>query len=162
MHLRDVQQSDVPFLHEMLYEAVYWRDNPNKPSYEQAIADPEVNKALADWGKREGDTAVVATVNSVLAGAAWYRYWTDDNFINGYIEETMPVIVIGVRRDYRRQGIGARMMEWLVNRASAQGIQKVSLSVSKDNHALALYRSQGFVEHVDRGDSFLMVRELIP
>lgn len=156
--LRESQHTDLPFLREMLYEAVFWRATTDKPSFEEGLAYPEVSHALADWGERDRDTGVVATVNSTPVGAGWYRFWTDDMSINGYIDESMPVMVIGVHRMYRHQGIGTSMMEWLIDRASEQGIQRISLSVSKDNYALNLYEQQGFVEHADRGDSLLMVR----
>ena len=144
----------------MLYEAVFWRAGINRPSLEEGLTYPEVIKALADWGEKVGDTVVVATVGLVPAGAAWYRYWTDDNYINGYIDEITPVIVIGVHTDFRNQGIGGKMIEWLIDCASNHSIQKLSLSVSKDNYAVNLYRQQGFVEHADLGDAYLLVRNI--
>lgn len=160
VRLRNARQSDLPVLEEMLYEAVFWRAGPKRPTFEEGLAYPEVSRSLANWGEREGDTAVVATVDSVPAGAAWYRYWTDDNYISGYIDETMPVLVIAVRSDYRHQGIGGKMVEWLIDQAAKGAIHKISLNVSKDNYALNLYRQQGFVVHADKGDAFLMVREI--
>lgn len=162
--LRESQLADISFLREMLYEGVYWRAIANavNPSFEEGLADPEVNKSLADWGKRDGDTAVVALVNSIPVGAAWYRYWTDDNFIRGYIEETIPTLVIAVHRDYRRRGIGKKMIEWLIDHASKHTIQKISLMVSKDNHAIRLYRNCGFQEYADKGDSLIMLRGVYP
>jgi len=157
--LRKSQPSDVSFIRKMLYEAVFWRPSANKPSFEEGLAYPEVSKALTDWGERDGDTAVIATVNSIPVGAAWYRFWTDSNFDRGYIDENTPVLVIGVHRDYRHQGVGKKMIEWVIDYASQHSIQKISLSVSKDNYALNLYRQQGFLECVDKGDSFLMVRK---
>jgi ribosomal protein S18 acetylase RimI-like enzyme len=139
LHLRDSQHSDIPFLRKMLYEAVFWRASVNRPSFEEGLAYPDVSISLADWGERDGDIAVVATINSIPIGASWYRFWTDDNFIIGYIDEITPVLVIGVQRDYRHQGIGKKMIEWLIDYASKHTIQKVSLSVSKDNYALNLY-----------------------
>jgi len=160
MLLRKAQHSDIPFLEKILYEAVFWRASVNKPSFEQGLAYPEVSKSLADWGERDGDIAVIANVDSMPAGAAWYRYWTDDNFINGYMEENTPVLVIGVHSDYRHRGIGKKMMDWLIEYASKHAIQKLSLSVSKDNYAINLYKQQGFVEYADKGDVFLMVRKI--
>jgi ribosomal protein S18 acetylase RimI-like enzyme len=52
------------------------------------------------------------------------------------------------------------MMAWLIDRASEQGIQQISLSVSKDNYAINLYRQQGFLEHTDKGDMLLLVRTI--
>ena len=160
IHLRASQPTDFPFLRKMLYEAVFWRAADNKPSFEEGLTYPEVSKALADWGKRDGDTAVLATIDSNPVGAAWYRYWTDDNPIRGYSDENTPVLVIGVHRDYRHQGIGRELMAWLIDHASQHGIPKISLMVSKDNYAIHLYRQQGFLEHADTEDSFLMVRTI--
>ncbi len=150
----------MPFMKEMLYEAVFWRPNPNKPSFEEGLAAPEVRNARVDWGERDGDIAVIALVDSIPAGAAWYRFYTDDNFIRGYIEETIPALAIAVHKDYRRQGIGEKMMNWLIDHASTQHIQQISLMVSKDNHAIHLYRKCGFLEYADKGDSVLMLRKI--
>ena len=149
-------------MREMLYEAVFWRPNPKKPSLNEGLADPGVKNALADWGGREGDSAVIALVDSMPVGAAWYRFYTEDNCIRGYMDKTVPVIVIAVHADYRRQGIGEKMIEWLIDHASKHSIQKLSLMVSKDNHALRLYRKCGFLEYEDTGDSLLMLRKTKP
>lgn len=158
--LRKSQHSDMPFMREMLYEAVFWRDSAEKPPLEEGLAYPEVAKALAGWGERDGDTAVVATVDSIPVGAAWYRYWTDSNSIRGYMDENTPVVVIGVHCDYRHQGVGTKMMARLIERAAEHSIPTLSLAVSKDNYAINLYRQQGFYECVDKGDWFIMVREI--
>jgi len=146
-------------MREMLYEAAFWRPNPNKPAFEAGLADPGVRNALVDWRERAGDTAVIALDDTILAGAAWYRFYTDNNCIRGYIDETIPVIVIAVHRNYRRQGIGEKMLAWLIEHASKRDIQKLSLMVSKDNHAIKLYRKCGFLEYADTGDSWLMLRK---
>jgi ribosomal protein S18 acetylase RimI-like enzyme len=142
----------------MLYEAVYWRSiaQGDPPYVEAGFADPEVKKTLADWGVRAGDTAVVAQIDSKLVGAAWYRYWTDGNAIRGYIEDTVPVLIMGIHRDVRRQGIGKQLLERLMSQAAQDNIQTISLMVAKGNHASHLYRKCGFVEYADRGDSLLM------
>ena len=144
----------------MLYEAVFWRESAGKPSFETGLAYPEVRKDLADWGKREGDTAVIAEIDSTPVGAAWMRYWTDDSPIRGYLQEDTPVLAIGVDADYRQQGIGKQLMAWMIAYAAEHGIQQISLMVSKDNYAQNLYRQQGFLEYADRGDSLLMVRKV--
>ncbi len=150
----------MPFIREMLYEAVFWRPNPNKPSLEEGLAVPKVSNALAGWGERDGDTAVIAFADSKPAGSAWYRFFTNDNFIRGYIEESIPVLVIAVHKDYRRLGIGERMINCLLDHALRNEVQKISLMVSKDNHALNLYRKCGFLEYADKGDSLLMLRKI--
>lgn len=160
LQLRKSQHKDLPFLRTMLYEAVFWRESADRPSFEIGLAFPEVRKALADWGEREGDTAVVAEINSIPVGSAWIRYWTDDNPIRGYLQEDTPVLVIAVHADYRHQGIGKQLMAWMIAYASKHCIHQISLMVSKDNYAQNLYRQQGFLAYADRGDSLLMVRKV--
>ena len=162
IQLRESETSDMPFLREMLYEAVYWRAiaNATNPPFEEGLTAPGVRNDLVNWGEREGDIAVVARVDSHRAGVAWYRFYTDDNPIRGYIDDTIPVVVIAVRKAYRRQGIGGKMMNWLIDHASRHNIHALSLMVSKDNHAIRLYTRCGFLEYADTGDSFLMRREI--
>jgi len=49
------------------------------------------------------------------------------------------------------------MMILLLEYASQHYIEKLSLMVSKDNHALKLYWKCGFREYADAGDSLLML-----
>lgn len=162
IYLRESTITDLQFMREMLYEAVFWRTNPDKPSFEESLSDPGLNIALVDWGLRNGDTAVIALVDSKPAGAAWYRFFSDENQIRGYIDETIPVIVIAVHNKYRRQGIGEKMIGWLIDQALNNNIEQISLMASKDNYALRLYRKCGFLEYEDRGDSLLMLRKIGP
>ncbi len=157
--LRESQHTDISFLREMLYEAVFWRTGVKKPTFEEGLAYPDTAKEIADWGERDGDTAVIATVNSIPIGAAWYRFWTDSNFTNGYLDENTPVLGIGVHNDYRHQGIGKKMVEWLIDYASKHSIQKISLNVAKDNYAKNLYMQHGFQEYADKGEALTMVRK---
>ncbi len=160
IHLRPSQPTDLPFLRKMLYEAVFWRSADSKPAFEEGLTYPDVKKALADWAEREGDTAVVAANNSMPLGAAWYRYWTNDHFIRGYVDENTPVLVIGVHPDYRHQGIGGKLIEWLIDHAANHAVPQISLMVSKDNLAINLYRQQDFLEIIDTGDAYIMVRTI--
>ena len=157
--LREVQKSDLPFLKEILYEAVFWRASVNKPSFEEGLALPDVRKSLADWGERAGDAGVLALLDSKPVGAAWYRFWNDKNNVLGYIEENIPVLVIGVHKDYRRRGIGTKLLPRLFELASERAVGKISLNVSKDNYAKNLYVQQGFQIYADKGDAFTMVIE---
>jgi GNAT superfamily N-acetyltransferase len=148
----------MPFLKEMLFEAVYWRAiaRSEEPSLEHGLAASGVSHALSNWGKRAGDVAVIASINAMPIGAAWYRFWRDDNCIRGHIDSAIPTLVIAVHGDYRCLGVGQQMIEWLVCHASKHSIEKISLMVSTDNQALNLYRKCGFVDYKIVGDSILM------
>ncbi|MCP4141373.1 MAG: GNAT family N-acetyltransferase [Chloroflexi bacterium] len=157
--LRFSHPADLPFMKAMLYEAVFWRDVENRPAYEEALALPDVHKALADWGKREGDTALIATINGTPVGAAWYRYWNEKDEIRGYMHNNVPVIVIGVHEDFRAKKIGRRLLSGLIEQAQKEGVPRISLMVSKDNYALRLYQQQGFKIYSEIEDSITMVRD---
>ena len=144
----------------MLYEAKFWRTDVKKPSFEEGLSYPDSLIETADWGAREGDVAVIAAANSIPIGAAWYRFWTDTNFIHGYVDENTPVLGIAVHNDYRHQGIGGKLVEWLINYSSEHAVQKISLNVSKDNYAKNLYSQHGFFVYSDKGDAVTMVRKI--
>ncbi len=163
IELRPIESADTPFLREMLYEAVYWRsiaEGTNPPFDEALPPSPGIGKAVEQLGDWEGDAGVIALVDSARAGAAWYRFWADDNYIRGHISEGIPTLVLAVHGDFRRQGIGRKMLDRLIKHAAQQEIERMSLMVSKDNHALHLYRACGFEIHADDGDSLLMLREI--
>src|SRR5256885_385182 len=51
-----------------------------------------------------------------------------------------------VRPDYRKQGIGARLLEYVIEQARAEGILRLTLLTDMQNEqAQALYRRLGFV-----------------
>lgn len=158
--LRDAARDDLPFLREMLYEAVYWRSIPrgDNPPFEEGLAVAGVRSALEDWGERDGDTAIIAVIDSIPVGAAWYRFYRESNAIRGYIDEHTPVLVLAVVRDHRRCGIGQVLLTGLIERASERGIRRLSLMVSSDNHAYPLYSKCGFQVYKSTGDSLLMTR----
>jgi mycothiol synthase len=52
---------------------------------------------------------------------------------------------IGVRPDRQGHGLGRQLLRWGVERLRAIGARDISLSVnSRNEHALALYESEGF------------------
>ena len=52
--------------------------------------------------------------------------------------------------------------EWLIDCASRHSIQRISLSVSRDNCAINLYRQQGFLEYASKEDAYTLVRRVQP
>ena len=160
LHLRRAQPEEFPFLQTILYEAVFWQESPTKPALAEGLAYPEVQKVLAHWGERTGDTCVVAHIAGQPVGAAWFRYWQADDAMRGYLDAQTPVLVIGVLDGYRRQGIATQLIAWLVEAAARQAIPRISLMVAKDNHARHLYTQQGFVKYAATNDSLLMVRKI--
>ena len=137
---RTATSADFPFLEQMLFEAAYWRTDQSRPALREGLADPELAKILADWG-REGDLAVIAHESDQNLGAAWLRFWTNANHSYGFVDETIPELGIGVVREHRGQGI--------------------SLSVEQDNYSRDLYASEGFetISHIGNSDTMLYTHQ---
>jgi ribosomal protein S18 acetylase RimI-like enzyme len=156
LSLRAATREDLPFLRKMLYEAVYWRSilHGDNPPFDEGLDD------LDAWGQRKGDTAIVAILDSSPVGAVWYRFYSASNAIRGFIDEGTPVLVLAVAREHRRCGIGTRLVTSLIQEASNQGIHRLSLMVSNNNHAYALYKKCGFRVSANVDDSRLMVRDV--
>jgi ribosomal protein S18 acetylase RimI-like enzyme len=155
MHLRKGTPSDLPFLRQMLYEAVYWRGG-DRPEIEEGLATPELSKLLANWG-RLGDTAFLAEEASTTVGAGWYRLWDDANHSYGYISSAVPELAVAVPEQCRRKGIGRSLLESLLREASLCGYSQLSLSVERDNPALALYQSLNFKIIKEVGNAYTMI-----
>ena len=159
IEIRDSVYDDLPFLREMLYEAVFWRRNPDTPTFREAMNLDFMQSALDNWGNRSGDIAVLAIQEEDPLGAAWYRFWPEEADVRGYIRPDVPVLAIAVREDSRGRGIGGMLVDQLMNRAAELDVKQISLAVSKDNRALGLYRKKNFRVHTDIGHSFLMIRD---
>ena len=160
--LRSGNADDLPFLREMLFEAFFWRRGIERPDQETFLAEPEPSKLLADWGSRDGDTAIIGQDDSgTHAGAAWYRYWTPENHSYGFVDSHTPEVAIAVADSHRAQGVGRAVLTALIAQARTAGVERLSLSVEPDNHARNLYQSLGFHKiDVDAGGSWTMALQL--
>lgn len=142
--IRPAVQGDGTFLADMVVEAANWHAGAARPRHE-ILADPQHSRYLAGW-MRPGDAGVVALDGQdEPIGASWYRMLprTEPGF--GYVGTGVPELIIGVRPIWRAHGVGRALLQGLVERAKAQGFSRLSLSVQRGNHAVVLYRSEGFV-----------------
>lgn len=157
--IRRARSDDAQFLREMLFEAAYWRSTRPRPSLEEGLADPALAKILDGWG-RPGDLAMIATDgHGERIGASWMRLWTTDNHSFGFIDARTPELGIGVRKDFRRHGVGTALLLALLGRAREDGVPRVSLSVEIENIARLLYERFGFKLHsVNLGVATLVVQ----
>jgi ribosomal protein S18 acetylase RimI-like enzyme len=158
--IRLATQADVPFLREMLYEAVCWRSLQPHPPREEVLAEPELAKLLSGWG-RNGDTAVVAEwEDGAPIGAAWYRFWTTANHSYGFVDADTPELGIAVRQEMRQRGIGTALLTALLEQARRSTIAQISLSVEPENHSRRLYEKLGFKRVGTSGTSWTMLLKL--
>jgi ribosomal protein S18 acetylase RimI-like enzyme len=140
---------DVPFLRDMLRHAFYWRTPVGD-------REPPLTRYVNSWG-RAGDRALIAIDDFVPVGAAWYRLFTQADAGFGFVDERTPELAIAVVPSRRGRGFGHELLSGLLERAREDGFDAISLSVARDNPAVALYESYGF-QRVRDDDGAVVMR----
>ncbi|WP_374929472.1 GNAT family N-acetyltransferase [Kytococcus sedentarius] len=157
--LRPVTAADEAFLRQMLVHAAFWRAGGPPGSLEDIGADPRLAHYVDGW-PRAGDLGVLAESGGAPVGAAWVRQFGADDPGYGFVDTATPELSMGVAPTWRGRGVGGRLLDGLLTAARDAEVPAVSLSVEVDNHALRLYRSRGFVEVGESGNSITMLRRL--
>jgi ribosomal protein S18 acetylase RimI-like enzyme len=159
MNIRPATTADADFLKKMLYEAATW--NPDWPREQiiEALADPLLERFHRDWG-RAGDTGVIAELDGVPVGAAWFRLFSAAEPGHGFVDEQTPELGIAVEPLHRRKGIGETLLRALISEARQQGFHALSLSVAPHNRSRMMYERTGFEKVGEEGDSWTMLLRL--
>lgn len=143
LRLRIACADDVKLLRTLLYEAAFWRPGVERQELDQALADPELARYVEGFGL-SGDFGVVAEQDAEPLGAAWWRHLTADSPGYGFIDEATPEVSLAVFPSRRGRGVGTALLRALLSEAREREVAKLSLSVERDNPAVALYRRLGF------------------
>jgi len=159
MEIRDLRLDETPFLREMLYTALDWRQDVELPPVEWVLEHPQVAPFHIGWG-RDGDTALVAEAEHARLGLVWYRFFTTEEHGEGFVDEETPEVAIAVREDQRASGVGTALMEAIHARARENGIARISLSVDRENPARRLYERLGYVDVEPNDENGRMILEL--
>ena len=151
MEIRDLRPDETPLLLEMLYTALAWNPDVELPPRDWVLEHPQVAPFHVEWGRHPGDTGLVADEDGSLLGLAWYRYFTEAEHGEGFVDADTPEVAIAVVDGHRGRGIGHALMEAIHERARGQGARRISLSVDPQNPAKRLYSRLGYVD-VEPGD----------
>lgn len=141
----------------MLFEALYVPEG-REPFPRSVLEQPEVAHYVEGFG-RPGDIGVIALIESGAIGAAWARLLIGADAGYGYVSDDTPELTIAVASEWRGRGIGAQLMEELIQ-SVAGSYPAISLSCDAANPAMRLYERFGF-EPVSRADdSITMLKRL--
>lgn len=142
--LRAAEPSDRSFLEEMTAVAADWR-NPVPMPGEQMLSVPELAHYIVGWPAL-GDVGIVAEdiQTGRPVGAAWWRWFPDDDPGYGFVDSATPELAIGVIAEARGRGVGTALLHALLDVARERGPAQVSLSVELDNPSRRIYQRAGF------------------
>ena len=157
--IRPAKPEDLGFLWEMLYEAIHWGPEKSepKPPREKLLSSPKISHYLEGWG-RAGDMALIAfdPADGRRVGAAWYRLMPPEDPGYGFVDSSTPEMGLAIAPDFRGHGVGGMLLHALMDAASSDGFDALSLSVECGNRAVRLYERYGFVRLFIIGDACTM------
>ncbi|MFD2613455.1 GNAT family N-acetyltransferase [Paenibacillus gansuensis] len=154
IHVRPLEQKEYDFLMDMHYESIYI--SQGKPPKHELLNDPNIKKYSEDWG-RKGDIALIALIDNKPVGAAWYRLFAETDKGYGFVDCETPELGIAILSNFRKQGLGTRLMKEIIHQAISDGYKSLSLSVNPENQAaLQLYEKLGFEHFGISGTSWTM------
>lgn len=149
--IREIKEFEYPILSDFLYEAIFISEGMEKPP-KSIIRQPELQVYIQDFGKAD-DWCLVVEIEEKIVGAVWVRIMND----YGHIDDDTPSLAISVRREYRGLGIGTVLLKELLADLTANGYEKVSLSVQKKNYAVKMYEKAGFRVLKETDEEYIMV-----
>ncbi len=150
--IRKIKDNEIPLLDDFLYEAIFIPEGIEPPSRD-IIKKPDLQVYVEDFGKHKGDFCLVAETDGKIVGAVWVRIMND----YGHIDNQTPSLAIALYPQYRKQGIGTRLMQQMLQLLKDEGYTQVSLSVQKANYAYRMYRKLGFEVITENDEEYLMV-----
>lgn len=159
INIREIKISEIRLLDNFLYDAIFIPKGQKKPDKE-IIKLPELSRYIKDFG-READLCLVAEVNGVLIGAIWTRIFPETEKGYGYVDSRTPELSMSVNKNYRKQGIGTKLLKSMIEKLIQLDYAQVSLSVDKLNYAYKLYQKFGFTTIVSDDESVTMLKRLI-
>jgi ribosomal protein S18 acetylase RimI-like enzyme len=140
--IREIKNDEMSHLNNFLYDAIFIPEDQEKPD-EEIIKLPELSRYIKDFGK-ETDLCLVAVLNGEMIGAIWTRLFSEEEKGFGFVDSKIPELSMSVVENYRKNGIGTKMLKAMFNKLTLLDYDLVSLSVDKQNFAMRLYQKFGF------------------
>lgn len=153
--IRKMQSEEYGLLKGFLYEAIYLPEGTPAPP-QSIVEHPSLACYWEKFGTCSSDMAwcaVAAEAAGGIVGAIWCREIVGF----GYVADGTPELAMSVKKEYRNQGIGKRLISAMIAGLRASGYRSVSLAVQKDNFAHKMYRKAGFRVVRETPDEYIML-----
>jgi ribosomal protein S18 acetylase RimI-like enzyme len=159
--IRPAVAADAPFLEQMLALAFNWCPGVPPVGRDLLMARPEIAHYIEGWPREDDAGCVAEDETGAPTGAAWWRHLAKADAGYGYVADHIPELSIGVMGTERGQGVGAALLQSLIETARGKGLTALSLSVEPENNrAHNLYRRLGFAVVGRVGNADTMVLDL--
>ena len=153
--VRALREQETAVLDDFLYEAIFIPKGVTPPP-KDIIKRPELQVYVEGFGKRAGDTALVAEADGQIVGAVWVRIMND----YGHIDDNTPSFAVSLYKEYRSKGIGTRLMSEMLDTLREAGFFQASLAVQKANYAVNMYKKLGFEIIDENEEEYIMLCKL--
>ncbi|MGE5356638.1 MAG: GNAT family N-acetyltransferase [Deltaproteobacteria bacterium] len=140
--IRELKNDELSHLDNFLYDAIFIPEGQEKPDKE-IIKLPELSGYIKNFGK-DTDHCLVAELNGELIGAIWTRIFSEEKKGFGFVDSKTPELSMSVVENYRKKGIGTKLLKAMLKKLNLLEYGQVSLSVDKQNFAMRLYQKFGF------------------
>lgn len=155
MEFRRLRDNEIELLQDFLYEAIFIPEGVEPPARE-IIYQPELEIYYENFGTGKADYCIVADDEGRVIGAVWTRIMKD----YGHVDDNTPSFAISLYKEYRRKGIGTRMMNEMLALLKQNGYKQASLAVQKANYAVRMYEKVGFKTLDENEEEYIMVCDL--
>ncbi|MBR6337540.1 MAG: GNAT family N-acetyltransferase [Ruminococcus sp.] len=153
--VRALRKQETAVLDDFLYEAIFIPKGVTPPP-KDIIKRPELQVYVENFGKRAGDTALVAEADGQIVGAVWVRIMND----YGHIDDNTPSFAVSLYKEYRSKGIGTRLMSEMLDTLREAGFFQASLAVQKANSAVNMYKKLGCEIIDENEEEYIMLCKL--
>ena len=153
--IRKLQPEEVELLKDFLYEVIFIPEGVSLPARD-IVERPELRLYYEGFGNAPADYCLAAETDGHVVGAVWTRFMND----YGHVDDETPSFAISLLPEYRRQGIGTRMMRGMLALLKEQGYRQASLAVQKANYAVRMYKNVGFEITNENDEEYIMVCRL--
>ena len=159
MKIRKIKDSELDFLSQMLYVALFVPKGQD-PLPKEIIETESISKYISNWNKDKYDIALVVEIENKLVGAIWGRMFDEANKGFGFIDNGIPELSMAVLPKFQNKGIGLEMLNTIFSSYLEMGIKEISLSVYKENYVYRLYKKVGFKVSEETETTFTMKKIL--